>query len=143
MKKSFTTNTENQTINLGKEFAQELKHGSIIGLSGDLGSGKTQFVKGLAQGLGINKSITSPTFVLLKPYHLPVASRQLIHIDCYRLSSPDEILSMGLQEYIDQKNNIIAIEWADKIKSILSKDTIWVDFTLGTKASQRLISIKS
>lgn len=135
MSKIITTTSANQTIQLGKKIAKTLKVGQVIGLVGELGAGKTQFVKGLAKGLGLKNNITSPTFVLLRNYE----SVKLVHIDCYRLNNSDELLELGFEELI--KDNIIVIEWADKIRSILPKDTHWVKFKVGKKENQRLINL--
>ncbi|NCP16914.1 tRNA (adenosine(37)-N6)-threonylcarbamoyltransferase complex ATPase subunit type 1 TsaE [Candidatus Kuenenbacteria bacterium CG_4_9_14_3_um_filter_39_14] len=129
------TNSARQTIALGKKYAAELKLGAVLGLIGELGAGKTQFVKGLAKGLGIKNNISSPTFVLLKKYN------QLIHIDCYRLSNSEELLDLGWQELVTDKNNIIVVEWADKIRKIMPQDTRWIKFSIGKKDNQRKISI--
>ena len=128
------TNSEKETIEFGKKYVSQLKPGDVLGLVGELGAGKTQFVKGLAKGLGIKNNITSPSFVLLKKYN------NLIHIDCYRLNSPQELLDLGWQEFLEDKN-IIAIEWADKIKKIMPRDTIWIKFKTGQKENQRIITL--
>jgi len=102
-----------------------LKGGEIIGLSGELGGGKTTFVKGLAKGLGIKETVTSPTFALIKDYG------KLIHIDLYRLLKKTEIGSLGLSDYLGQKDKICVIEWAEKIKDMLEKmpaKVIWLEF---------------
>ena len=137
------TNSEKQTITFGEKFAAQLKRGAVLGLIGELGAGKTQFVKGLAKGLGIKNNISSPTFVLLKTYNfqLTTHSSRLIHIDCYRLSIPEELADIGWQELIKDKNNIIIVEWADKIRKIMPKDTRWIKFSIGKKDNQRKINI--
>ena len=153
--KTIITHSEKQTIQLGKKLAQAIKSGQIIGLAGELGAGKTQFVKGLAQGFGIKNIITSPTFVLLKFYKIQnskfpgLAKRSgagkiqnLAHIDCYRLDKPEELLDLGWDELVNNPNNIIVIEWADKIKSIMPKNTQWINFKTGKKENQRIISFK-
>jgi tRNA threonylcarbamoyladenosine biosynthesis protein TsaE len=149
MPKTFITISEQQTIELAKKFARKLTTGLCLGLVGNLGMGKTQFVKGLALGLGVGNTITSPTFVLLKEYqinkrqdainknqgntnskikNLKSAIKNFIHIDCYRLSSPKELLELGLEEYLKDPQTVVAIEWADKIKEILPKETVWIEF---------------
>jgi tRNA threonylcarbamoyladenosine biosynthesis protein TsaE len=132
-----------QTKTIAKKLASELKPGAVLALVGDLGAGKTQFVKGLAEYFGIKKNITSPTFVLLKPYQTKNNQiKKLIHIDCYRLNSPKELLAIGFQEFLENKNNLVVIEWADKIKSLLPKNTVWIKFSLGQKETERKIEIK-
>ncbi len=139
--KKYTSKSVAQTKNLAKKLAKDFKDGPIIlGLVGNLGTGKTHFTKGLAEFYGIKKAITSPTFVLLKPYKIK-NKKNLIHIDCYRLDNPEELLAIGLNEFISNKNNIVVIEWAEKIKSALPKNTIWINFKLGRKENERIISI--
>jgi len=136
------THSAKETISFGKKFARNLKNGAVLALVGELGAGKTQFVKGLAQGLGLRKNITSPTFVLLKNYPLPITRyplRNLIHIDCYRLSHPEELIDLGLKELLADKSNLIVIEWADKIKTILPRGTKWLKFKVGRKPNERII----
>lgn len=93
----------------------------VLGLYGELGSGKTAFTQALAGVLGIKEKVASPTFVLEKRYPLPAASpfRWFIHLDCYRLEQPDEILSRRWQELIADPENFIVVEWADRIAALL------------------------
>ncbi|NNK86439.1 MAG: tRNA (adenosine(37)-N6)-threonylcarbamoyltransferase complex ATPase subunit type 1 TsaE [Desulfobacterales bacterium] len=107
-----TTHSLDETLSLGKNIGKMLKAGVIIALTGDLGSGKTSFVQGLAKGLDVSEKyyITSPTFTLINEY--PGRFR-LSHIDLYRIEDPLELDELGFYEIIDS-NNVIAIEWADK-----------------------------
>ncbi|MGI6594034.1 MAG: tRNA (adenosine(37)-N6)-threonylcarbamoyltransferase complex ATPase subunit type 1 TsaE [Christensenellales bacterium] len=98
--------SESDTINLALSFSKNLRPGDIVILNGDLGAGKTTFVKGLAKGLGVDSHIKSPTFVIIKEYKGYI---NLIHIDTYRIDGND-IDKIGLEEYMDGKNLII-IEW--------------------------------
>lgn len=117
----------------------------VIGLVGNLGAGKTTFTQSLAQNFGIKESILSPTFVLMKIYAIrkkaaSAAFRHLVHIDCYRLDSPNELDHLGFKHLLKDKDAIIVIEWADRIKKILPGDTIWVEFKHGKKQNERLIN---
>lgn len=94
----------------------------VIGLSGELGSGKTQFTQGVARGLGIKRNITSPTFVIMKRYG------NFYHFDCYRLHSPEEIKELGWENIISNPKNIIVVEWAEKIEDIMPADAIRIKF---------------
>lgn len=115
--KIFITNSDTQTQKIGKELAKSLKSKSLLLLTGDLGSGKTTFVKGLAKGLGIKKRINSPTFVLVKNY-----GRTLNHIDLYRLDNEEQIKSLDIESLI-KDSLITVIEWAEKLnKSFLKLD---------------------
>lgn len=144
-----TSQSPAQTKNLAKKIAKNFQGREVLGLVGELGSGKTVFVKGLAQGLGIKQNITSPTFVLLKPYSLslPEASRRgikkFIHADCYRLDKPEELLAIGIEEYLNNPNCITVIEWAEKIKKILPKRTIWINFKFGKKPGRHMSQNKT
>jgi len=115
----------------------------IIALTGDLGAGKTTFVQGFCKGAGVKKRITSPTFVLVKSYKLKTKSYDKIyHIDCYRLT-PEELAALNFQEIINNPQNIILIEWAEKIKKILpKKNAIWLKFDYGEKENERNITLR-
>jgi tRNA threonylcarbamoyladenosine biosynthesis protein TsaE len=116
---------------------------SIIGLTGDLGAGKTTFIQGFLKGLGVKKRITSPTFVLIKNYELRIKNyginKRIYHIDCYRIQKPQELLKLGFREIINNPKNIVLIEWAEKIKKILPKRTNWIKFEYGKKENERKI----
>lgn len=117
--KKIITRSEKQTFTLGQKLAQQLKGGDVLALTGELGAGKTVLIKGIATGLGIKKIITSPTFVLMKVYPVKGKIKQLVHIDCYRIKNPQEIIDIGATEYFHQPDTVVVIEWADKIKKIL------------------------
>ncbi|PIS02635.1 MAG: tRNA (adenosine(37)-N6)-threonylcarbamoyltransferase complex ATPase subunit type 1 TsaE [Chlamydiae bacterium CG10_big_fil_rev_8_21_14_0_10_42_34] len=102
--------------------AKELPKNTVIALSGDLGAGKTTFVQGLAQGLGISEPIQSPTFVLLNLYE------GLCHFDLYRLKNSKDFTSLGFEEYFEGKG-ICAIEWPDRIENILPTKTVYIDLS--------------
>ncbi len=114
----------------------------ILALTGDLGSGKTTFVQGFLRGLGIRGRITSPTFVLMKNYKPKTINYKLArHIDCYRIKKPGELLKLGLKEILNSSQNIILIEWAEKIRRLLPKNSIWINFSHGKKANIRSVRI--
>lgn len=122
--KKVITNSESETINFGKKIASQLCGGEVLCLSGDLGAGKTTLIKGIAKGLGVKKIITSPTFVLMKVYKLKAQGsrlKDLAHIDCYRVDGAEAIRGIGATEYFGQKDTVVVIEWAEKIKKILPK----------------------
>lgn len=105
-----------KTEALAKEFLAKNPGVNLIGLSGDLGSGKTVFVKGIAKALGINRNITSPTFVIEKIYKSK--ARQLVHIDAYRLSGADDLRTIGFDEFSVDSKNIVVIEWPERVFSV-------------------------
>ena len=139
---NIVTNSEKQTFNLGLKFAQNLQGGEIIGLIGELGAGKTVFIKGLSRGLGIKKTITSPTFVLMKVYQIQNKKiKNLCHVDAYRLKSGQDLIDIGIKDYLGKSNAVTVIEWADRVKSILPKNKIIVKIRSGKKQNQRIIEI--
>lgn len=107
---------------------------------GNLGSGKTTFVQGLADGLGVTQSVASPTFVLMRQY--PTKSRKLYHVDLYRLEKDvtQEYKSLGLDEIAEKGGNIVVVEWAEKIRNVLPKDTIWINFKTTGENTRRITS---
>ncbi len=121
-----------ETLELGKKIARQLRGEDILALSGELGAGKTAFVKGLAQGLDIKKIVRSPSFNLMRIYRLPRAKnniKTLAHLDCYRLSTPEEAVDIGLADYLADPQTLVVIEWPEKIKKILPKNrTIKIRF---------------
>ncbi|MDO8487409.1 MAG: L-threonylcarbamoyladenylate synthase [Candidatus Curtissbacteria bacterium] len=114
--------SETQTQKLGETLGKSLKAGDIVALYGDLGAGKTVFVKGIAKGLGIKKRILSPTFVFIRSYPL-TGEKQFYHVDLYRGQSLEDFEALGLEELFS-KNNIVVLEWAGKIAKILPQKRI-------------------
>ncbi|MCL5095220.1 MAG: tRNA (adenosine(37)-N6)-threonylcarbamoyltransferase complex ATPase subunit type 1 TsaE [Patescibacteria group bacterium] len=129
----FTKSAE-QTQKLGEKFAQDLKSGGIICLYGDLGSGKTTFVQGLARGLGIKQRILSPTFLIVREYP------NFYHLDLYRLQKSEEIADLGFREMIENPQNVVVIEWAEKAKNLLPKERIEINFEI-VNENERKITI--
>lgn len=144
-KKIYITKSFKETKKLGLNFAKTLEKGDVVCLYGDLGSGKTTFVQGVAEGLGIKRRIISPTFIIVRCYelqapHFAFASRgkqnskfksleRFYHVDLYRIESERDIEGLGIEEIINNKNNIIAIEWAQNLKSFLHGKRIDVRFS--------------
>lgn len=137
--KTFLTENFKETQRLGEDFARTLLASmqgetlSVIALYGDLGSGKTTFTQGLAVGLGIKNRIISPTFVIVRSYKLRINDKGLMikdfyHIDLYRTESEKDIEGLGIEEIINNKNNIVIIEWAEKLKNYLPKKRIDINF---------------
>lgn len=123
--------------------ATQSDHARVIALSGNLGGGKTTFAQGFAQALGVKMPVTSPTFVLMKIYALEKKKylKHLVHIDAYRIDSPQELEHLGFRELLNDKDAVILIEWADRIKKLLPKDTTWITFEHGKKMNERSIMI--
>jgi len=120
---STISHSPEETFDFGSGLAASLKKGAVLALSGDLGAGKTHLVKGIAQGLGIDADVTSPTFTLIHEYaggRLP-----LYHIDLYRLDEAEEALKIGLDEYLES-SGVTVIEWADKFAELIPADARWI-----------------
>lgn len=112
---TFISHNPAETQALGEEWGHEAQRGWVIGLTGDLGAGKTQLVKGLARGLGITGRIQSPTFALINEHHsgrLP-----LFHIDLYRLETCQQIIGAGLEPYLVKPNGLSVVEWIERWES--------------------------
>jgi len=119
-----------ETRKIAQDFAKEVlktrfEKAILISLEGELGSGKTTFVKAFAFALGVKNRVTSPSFVLMKRYPLSHSFfKNLYHIDCYRVEKEQEIKNLGWEKIIEDKRNIVVVEWGDKIKNILPQRTI-------------------
>lgn len=123
-----TTTSVEETIDFGEKLARAFRGGEIVALSGELGAGKTQFVKGIGKGLGIKREIFSPTFVVTQLYS--TGRLPLIHMDLYRLDSFESLEDMGWYDFLDM-NGVIVIEWAEKIREFLpAEDTIFMELAV-------------
>ena len=138
-----------RSISDTQELAQKLAKNlpsRIFALTGDLGSGKTTFVQAFLRALGVAGRITSPTFLIIKNYRLQIKDlrfKRTYHIDCYRIKKPEELLNLGFKEILENPENIILIEWAEKVKDLLPKETFWLYFEHSQKENERVISLKT
>ncbi len=143
-----------KTQELGKIFAQEIlrkgpqEKAVILALAGGLGGGKTTFSQGFAKGLGVKNKITSPTFAIFKRFKTDLARNRALqkinfknfyHFDCYRLLGPKDILELGFKEIVSSPENIILLEWAERVKKVLPKETIWLQFDFIGKNKRRIV----
>ena len=156
------SNSAKKTEGIGEKFAKSLNHNFlapiVISLEGELGGGKTTFVKGFARALEIDEMVKSPTFVIMRKYQRLADNRQqtikdqkspatcrqskryFYHFDCYRVKARD-IFELGWKEIIENHENIVAVEWGDKIKNIMPKNYIQIRFKFINK-NKRKITIK-
>ena len=121
-----------ETRRIGRRLGRRLKRGSLVALSGELGTGKTEFIKGLADGLGVDKryEVSSPSFTLINEYPGRVP---LYHIDLYRVSKRRDLEEMGLEEYF-YGDGVTAVEWAEKAIALVPPQHVWIDIEwLGPK----------
>jgi tRNA threonylcarbamoyladenosine biosynthesis protein TsaE len=116
-----------RTIELGRKIGTRLSGGEFITLIGDLGGGKTHFTKGVAKGLGILEEITSPTFVIERIYESP-KKLMLHHFDFYRLGNFDKEVVADIKDLLEDKNNVVIVEWAKNIPDALPDELLQVDF---------------
>ena len=142
MKKRTTTTSVKETQTLARELSVNLTGGDVVCLNGELGSGKTTFVQGLATGLGVKGTVHSPTFLrmqLRKTSHPSI--KALCHIDAYRIEDPNELREIGAFDHISQENTVTIVEWADRVKDVLPKCTVTVTLEHGKKENEREITI--
>ena len=128
------TSSHLETQELGIQFSKIINNGDVIALNGDLGAGKTTFMKGVLIGLGYTYEVTSPTYTLINEY---ATKYNIIHLDCYREKDINRWLNIGLIDYFNNEN-ILFIEWAENIKQILPSNTINLFFKV-VDSNQRLI----
>lgn len=134
---SITSSSEKETMNAARSVGKKVRAGDVICLKGDLGAGKTHFVKGFVQAFGIDPaSVTSPTFSIINEYSgtLPV-----YHFDFYRLENPQEALEIGAEEYF-YGDGVSIIEWPERIEPLLPDNAIWIHIT-STNSKTRKIDI--
>jgi tRNA threonylcarbamoyladenosine biosynthesis protein TsaE len=122
MNNTYITKNGKQTRLLGEKFAKNLKPGDVLAFYGNLGSGKTTFIQGLAKGLGVNRRVISPTFIIVR--HYKIEKGNFYHIDLYRTETENDLIGLGIDEIIIDKENINAFEWAEKLGKLLPKKRI-------------------
>ncbi len=121
-----------------------MKAGDVVGLVGDIGSGKTTFIQGLAEGIGVSSRVNSPTFIIMKQYNLINNHKSAItyfyHVDLYRLevNLRDEVENLGLLDIILEGKSIVVIEWAERIKDMLPSKTRWLFFQNITENERKI-----
>ena len=144
----FVSKSVKETQKIASDLARKIiktKKGIVIALEGELGAGKTVFVKGFAKALGIKSKIKSPTFVLMKKYKPETVNRKLetnlYHLDCYRVGDEKDLKIPELKEILEESHNIVLIEWAERVKKIIPKKHITVHID-HVSEKERKITIK-
>ncbi len=122
MEKQYLSRSERDTEEIGAAFAETLKPGTVVALYGELGAGKTAFVRGMAHGLGLSCNVSSPTFTIVNEY---CGERELIHFDMYRLSGSDELFEIGWEDYL-ARGSVCAVEWSENVEDAFYGDEIRV-----------------
>ncbi len=135
----FVSDSVEQTEALGARLAGALGPGAVVAFTGDLGAGKTAFIRGLARGLGVPGRVTSPTFTIVDEHEggrLP-----LFHFDLYRLGGADELYDIGWEDYL-ARGGVCAVEWSERMEDALEPGAVRVDIRRGGGDGQRLITIE-
>ena len=138
---TFISHSPAETESLGERWGRAAERGLVIGLSGDLGAGKTQLVKGIARGLGVTARVHSPTFTLVNEYR--GGRLRLFHVDLYRLETRGQIVSAGLEEYL-QPEGLAVIEWAERLadgnwRMEAGRRIKWVQIEVSGETNRRII----
>ncbi len=134
----YISNSVEDTERIGAELARRLSAGSVVAFTGDLGAGKTAFVRGMACGLGVEARVTSPTFTIVNEYE--GSDKPLFHFDLYRLYNSDELFDIGWEDYLT-RGGICAVEWSERAVDAL-ETCVQVDIVRGETDNQRIIEIK-
>lgn len=129
--------SEKETFDIGFKLAHELKKGDFLAMFGEMGAGKTAFVKGLAKGLGYDGEVVSPTFSLINEYRGRIT---LYHFDMFRVFTEDALFSTGYYDYLDS-DGILAVEWSENIKNELPENRTDICFEYGSDENERIITI--
>jgi tRNA threonylcarbamoyladenosine biosynthesis protein TsaE len=137
--KSIRSHSADETIRLGKAFAATLRPGDVVVLSGELGAGKTKFIAGICDALGVHTHVGSPTFTLINEY--PARLCTVVHIDLYRITTQRELVDLGVEEYFDDQH-ICLIEWGERMAELLPQSHIAVRLAHGNEDTERVITIE-
>lgn len=138
MTKTYTVRSVEETWQVAAEVAKLLKPGAVIALHGDLGAGKTTFVQGVGFALGVHRPVTSPTFTITTEYDTPAF--KLVHMDLYRLTGPDDLLTIGYPEYLET-GAVVAVEWPERAGDLIPPDALHVRFSLTDDPETRIIEV--
>ena len=130
----YITHSEAETEQTGAQFAEKLPDGAVVAMYGDLGAGKTAFVRGMARGMGLKCRVSSPTFTIVNEY---LGERELIHFDMYRLDSADELYDIGWEDYLN-RGAVCAVEWSEKVTDAFTGEEYTVRIDKLDSASRRI-----
>ena len=134
----YITRSPEETEAVGEGLARTLRPGAVVAFTGDLGAGKTAFVRGMARGLGCSARVTSPTFTIVNEYE--GGRVPLFHFDMYRLSSSEELFDIGWEDYL-ARGGVCAVEWSEIVADALEPDAIRVDMRRGQSEQERVITV--
>ena len=130
----YYTNSDKETEAIGEAFGRSVKDGTVVAMYGDLGAGKTAFVRGMARGMGISERVSSPTFTIVNEY---LGDRTLIHFDMYRLGSADELFDIGWEDYL-ARGAVCAVEWSENVEEAFYGDEIRLTIEKTSDTSRKI-----
>ena len=130
----FISHSQLDTEEVGRKLAEKLPGGSVVAMYGDLGAGKTAFVRGMAKGMGLSCRVSSPTFTIVNEY---LGERELIHFDMYRLSSADELFDIGWEDYLD-RGGVCAVEWSENVPEAFDGSEIRVSIEKCSDSTRKI-----
>ena len=130
----YYTNSDKETEAIGEAFGRSVKDGTVVAMYGDLGAGKTAFVRGMARGMGISERVSSPTFTIVNEY---LGDRTLIHFDMYRLGSADELFDIGWEDYL-ARGAVCAVEWSENVEESFYGDEIRLTIEITSDSSRKI-----
>lgn len=153
--KIYQSFSSEETKKLGEKFAKKIvarpersakkdhgAHALVFALTGELGAGKTTFVQGFFKGLGLKRRAPSPTFIIMRRHPLRRKKfKNIFHADAYRLKKAAHLAALGFKEILTDPKNIILVEWAERVKDIMPKNTTWLTFRHGKKENERRIVV--
>ncbi|MDO8559256.1 MAG: tRNA (adenosine(37)-N6)-threonylcarbamoyltransferase complex ATPase subunit type 1 TsaE [bacterium] len=153
MSTTFLTTSPRQTQKLGEKTAKDIlkvknrRGARVLGLTGGLGGGKTTFLQGFARGLGIKEKVLSPTFIIMRRLKIKDLTRlsagqgfkNFYHLDCYRIANSKELLDLDFKKIIADPKNIVAVEWADRVKKIMPGEALWINFEFIDNKRRRIV----
>lgn len=139
MEKEYSVKSVEETWALAEQFAAELAPGDVVCLEGDLGAGKTTFTQGVGRALGVKRTVTSPTFCLVAEH--PSPRFLLVHMDLYRLRSPDDVLAIGWEDYLS-RGAVLFVEWSDRAGELVPPTARHVVFSFGEGEEERIVQFK-
>ena len=130
----YYTNSDKETEAVGEQFGRTVKDGTVVAMYGDLGAGKTAYVRGMSRGMGITERVSSPTFTIVNEY---LGDRTLIHFDMYRLGSADELFDIGWEDYI-ARGAVCAVEWSENVEEAFYGDEIILTIEKTSDTSRKI-----
>ncbi len=130
----YYTNSDKETEAIGEQFGRTVADGTVVAMYGDLGAGKTAFVRGMARGMGIDERVSSPTFTIVNEY---LGDRTLIHFDMYRLGSADELFDIGWEDYL-ARGAVCAVEWSENVEEAFYGDEIRLTIEKTSDTSRKI-----